>query len=166
MATFECGLTFEGFSEIISKVKSNVVQVATTLVRQEAEDILREIVANDYGTGMTAHGYVKTGEMSQAVSAKEVTTTSRSVSFVVTIDSEMLGLYKNEAGKLNTHMGINGEDFREGLPIALDQGSSGSPIYNHAGTHYMDKAYAIMLKKLIQTLANGLRSKGFEVVIG
>lgn len=166
MTTFECGLTFEGFSEIVARVKSNVGQVATTLVRQEAEDILREIVANDYGTGITAHGYVKTGEMSQAVSVQEVTTTTRSVSFVVTINSEMLGLYRNEAGKLNTHMGVSGEDFREGLPIALDQGSSGSPIYNHAGSHYMDKAYAIMLKKLIQTLAGALRSRGFEVVIG
>lgn len=150
----------------VGKLKGDVVSVTLSMVRKTAEEILHELLATEFPAGKTTNFYTSVGEMADCVDVKDVHSSATQVSFTVYINSSKLSMVQMPQGKLNVHSGVSGQDFREGLPIALDSGSSGSPIYNHPAHHYMDRAAQQMSHKLIQSLAAGLTARGYECHIG
>ena len=165
MAEFELDLkfTFENVKEIISKVEKNVTEIVLGEVRATAQEILTDILTRMYPPGYSSIYYFRTGEIADCVDIKNIVKLGDSVSFEVYLNSDRLNAYEIEGNMLNAHMDIHGNDFREGLPFVLDQGSSGSPIYNHPGRHFMVTAEGIMDNKLSKILASGLRARGFKV---
>lgn len=160
---FDLKFTFENVKEIISKVENDVAAIVLSEVRMVAQEILTDILTRLYPPGYSSVYYFRTGEIADCVDVKNVIKSGDSVSFEVYLNSDKLSAYEVEGDMLNVHMDIHGNDFREGLPFVLDQGSSGSPIYNHPGRHFMDTARGIMDDRLSKVLASGLRARGFKV---
>lgn len=158
-------MTFENVQEIASKVKNNVAEVVLGEVRMAAQEILTDILTQLYPPGYSSIYYFRTGEIADSVDVKNVVKAGDTVSFEVYLNAEKLNAYKVEGDMLNAHMDVHGNDFREQLPFVLDQGSSGSPIYNHPGRHFMDTAAGVMDNRLAKILASELRSRGFKVTM-
>lgn len=163
MAELEGSITYEGIQEIVNNIRSNVEEVVSTLVRLSAEEILKEILTRDFPAGVTSKYYVRSGEMADTVHTK-MTSTGNTVSFLVYIDSRELGMYPPLPKQWGHHVDIHGNDFRDGLPIVLDQGGNSS-LYAQPARHFMQAGQTIMSGTLAKVLANGLRAKGFQVVI-
>jgi len=160
---FNLNFTFENVKEIISKVENDVAAIVLSEVRMAAQEILTDILARLYPPGYSSIYYFRTGEIADCVDVKNVVKSGETVSFEVYLNSDKLSAYEVEGDMLNVHMDIYGNDFREDLPFVLDQGSSGSPIYNHPGRHFMDTASGVMDDRLSRILASGLRARGFKV---
>ncbi|MFT8556550.1 MAG: hypothetical protein ABF991_00715 [Liquorilactobacillus hordei] len=163
MGELEGKITFDGISKIISQIDKGVEEVVTVMVRRAAEEILKEILTRDFPAGAVSEYYVRSGEMADTVKTR-MTSMGRNVSFLVYIDSNELGMYPPLPHQWGHHMDVHGNDFRQGLPIVLDQGGHSS-IYAQPARHFMEQGFTQMIPKLILVLAEGLRSRGFETVI-
>lgn len=158
-------ISIDDIGGFVDRVKGDVTSIALSVVRNEAKKILHDILDHEFYAGRSTQYYSRTGEMADAVDIKDVSSSSRQISFTVYIDTSRLSMVTGSEGRLGAHMGVNGEDFRAGLPIALDQGSS-SPIYSHPAHNFMEQAHGEMTGKLIQLLASGLTARGYNCYIG
>lgn len=161
----EGSITYEGIQQVISQIHVGVMEAMQGMVRKAAQDILHDILEQEYPSGIYSEYYTTTGEMADTVQVTDVQMGTSVASFAVYIDSTRLNMTFNPH-MLNAHADIHGDDFREGLVHVLDTGAFGSPIYNNPGSHYMDRAGQEMESKLPEMLAQGLRAQGFEVMVG
>lgn len=150
----------------IDRLKGDIISVTLSTVRKQAEEILHDILQTEFPAGKSTAFYTSVGQMADCVDIKDVHSSGGGVGFTVYIDSTRLSMIQMPTGQLNVHMGVKGQDFTAGLPIALDEGSSGSKIYNHPAHHFMDKAAEQMNHRLIHTLASGLTARGYDCSIG
>ena len=162
----EGSITYEGIQQVISQIHVGVMEALQGMVRKAAQDILHDILEQDYPSGIYSEYYTTTGEMADTVQVTDVQMGGSIASFKVWIDSSRLNMTFNPCG-FNAHASLNGDDFREGLVDILDTGvKQGNPIVWHSGTNYMNRGSVEMENKLPNMLAQGLRAQGFTVTMG
>ena len=113
--------------------------------------------------------YVPTYDFVNAVEISDFKIGNNRATFSVIINASKMQIQIRE-GQLSAHAGVPNkqgerEDFRELLIPTLNDGSSGSPIYNFKGYHFFEKAEDDMDRNLILVMAKALRAKGWKVSI-
>lgn len=111
--------------------------------------------------------YRQTRDLLGAVEISNLKIGKQMATFSVIINAKKMGIEMRHPD-LNAHAsaGKNGKDFREQLIEVLDEGTKTfSPIYMHPAHGFFDMAYDDMDKKIIMSMAQSLRSKGYKVDI-
>jgi len=106
--------------------------------------------------------YDRTYELLRAVSIDNVNVGHSQATFEIIIDPNKMGLYPSTKDSWGKHQGLSGQDFREGLIVALDKGSS-SPIYSHPAHGFFDKASDGLEIKIVKAMATDLKANGWDV---
>lgn len=151
-------IDISGLENMAGKIKSVSVSTLQTQIRSLAESILREILASDYPARSTPW-YTGTGEMADAVMVE-----GSGTNLHIWIDGSRLSMAITPEDMFNINASIKGEDFRQGLPVVLNDGGGG--IVSHDGTYYMERAYAQYKARFVHILASALRGAGFDVSEG
>lgn len=154
-------MTLDNFaSQVVGDIQLSIV----TDVKQVAQDAL--IDALNKTVYLRQKQYRQTKDLLGAVEVSDMKIGNKKATFTVTINASRLQIEMRHP-KLNAHAsaGADGRDFREQLIGVLDKGSSGSPIYNHEGYGFFDKAADDMDSSMIQAMADALRRKGYDVSI-
>lgn len=149
------GLGAKLASDVRSIVEGEVYNICEKALR---DNINATVYAGSGGSGM----YARTMDIMNAVDIIEKSSSATHVSFKVVINPVKIGI-EMRPNALNAHAGVNGEDFREGIIDALDNGSSGSPIFNHPAHNFFDKTHAELDSALVVIIANALRGRGWDV---
>ena len=146
---------------LASKLRSDVKSSIEKKVFNICEEALRKSVMMTVYSGKPVM-YDRTYELLRAVSIDNVNVGHSQATFEIIIDPNKMGLYPSTKDSWGKHQGLSGQDFREGLIVALDQGSS-SPMYSHPAHGFFDKAESGLESKIVKAMATDLKANGWEV---
>ena len=146
---------------LASKLRADVKSSIEKKVFKVCEDALRKSVMETVYSGKPVM-YDRTYELLRAVSIDNVNVGHSQATFEIIIDPNKMGLYPSTKDSWGKHQGLSGQDFREGLIVALDQGSS-SPMYSHPAHGFFDKAYDGLEIKIVKAMATDLKANGWDV---
>lgn len=157
-------------SEAAAKLRADVQSTIQGEVFRTCEETLRKHVMSDIYGGYSPSYYSRTMGLLNAVEVSPKSVGHSSTNFEVKINASKLGMTPAEEGaprfgSWGVHMGFSGQDFREGVIAAMENGSS-SPYFSHAGRGFYAKTEAELNSKLVQIMASSLRGKGWDVSIG
>ena len=142
--------------DIYSVVEGEVYNICEKALRDEVNRTV-------YAGGGDGRYYNRTMGILNAIEIVEKHRSSTSISFKVIINPARIGIEITSPDMLNAHADVYGQDFRTGLIPTLDEGSSGSTVYNFSGYHFFDSTYQNLDSKLIGVMASALSSKGWDV---
>ena len=148
-------------SGLASKLRADVKSSIEKKVFKICEEALRKSVMMTVYSGKPVM-YDRTYELLRAVSIDNVNVGHSQATFEIIIDPNKMGLYPSTKDSWGKHQGLSGQDFREGLIVALDQGSS-SPMYSHPAHGFFDKAYDGLEIKIVKAMATDLKANGWDV---
>lgn len=146
-----------------SKLANDIRDTIKSDVSRDAEEAL--IQAINQTVYRHKSSYSPLYSLLDAVEVTDLKIGTKQATFSVIVNASKMGVDYRQPERWNANLDMYGNDFREGLIPTLEEGSSGSPFYNHAGYHFYEKAAADLDKTLIQTMANGLRARGWKVSI-
>ena len=146
---------------LASKLRADVKSSIEKKVFKICEEALRKSVMMTVYSGKPVM-YDRTYELLRAVSIDNVNVGHSQATFEIIIDPNKMGLYPSTKDSWGKHQGLSGQDFREGLIVALDQGSS-SPMYSHPAHGFFDKAYDGLEIKIVKAMATDLKANGWDV---
>ena len=146
---------------LASKLRADVKSSIEKKVFKICEEALRKSVMMTVYSGKPVM-YDRTYELLRAVSIDNVNVGNSQATFEIIIDPNKMGLYPSTKDSWGKHQGLSGQDFREGLIVALDQGSS-SPMYSHPAHGFFDKAYDGLEIKIVKAMATDLKANGWDV---
>lgn len=149
-------------SVIASKLVADIANTIETDVKQTCEEALMRAIMKSVYSGHTPKMYIQTHEFVNAVEVMNISVGGGRASFDVTINASKMSASPPSGGNWGTHMGMNGEDFRSGLIEGLDQGTSGSPYYNHPAYNFFDSTSTVLNMKLVQVMVSALRGRGWD----
>ena len=146
---------------LASKLRADVKSSIEKKVFKICEEALRKSVMMTVYSGKPVM-YDRTYELLRAVSIDNVNVGHSQATFEIIIDPNKMGLYPSTKDSWGKHQGLSGQDFREGLIVALDQGSS-SPMYSHPAHGFFDKAEIGLESKIVKAMATDLKANGWDV---
>ena len=146
---------------LASKLRADVKSSIEKKVFKICEEALRKSVMMTVYSGKPVM-YDRTYELLRAVSIDNVNVGHSQATFEIIIDPNKMGLYPSTKDSWGKHQGLSGQDFREGLIVALDQGSS-SPMYSHPAYGFFDKASDGLEIKIVKAMATDLKANGWDV---
>ena len=146
---------------LASKLRADVKSSIEKKVFKICEEALRKSVMMTVYSGKPVM-YDRTYELLRAVSIDNVNVGHSQATFEIIIDPNKMGLYPSTKDSWGKHQGLSGQDFREGLIVALDQGSS-SPMYSHHAHGFFDKASDGLEIKIVKAMATDLKANGWDV---
>ena len=146
---------------LASKLRADVKSSIEKKVFKICEEALRKSVMMTVYSGKPVM-YDRTYELLRAVSIDNVNVGHYQATFEIIIDPNKMGLYPSTKDSWGKHQGLSGQDFREGLIVALDQGSS-SPMYSHPAHGFFDKAESGLESKIVKAMATDLKANGWDV---
>lgn len=128
-----------------------------------ATEALKEAIASTVYSG-GGKMYQNTYQLLSAVEVSDLEMSSGTAEFEVRIDSGRLNHvpYRPHWPAYGS-MGTTGWNDDDGIIHTLDQGSDGSPFYNHPAHNFFKQAEANMDGQLVSAMARGLASRGYEV---
>lgn len=132
-------------------------------IKSVAEEALRSAINST--VYLQKKSYRPTYGFLNAVEIMDLKIGTKVATFRIGINASKMGVETRMPNEWNVHEGMKNQDFREGLIDTLDQGSSGSPYFNHAGYGFFDMAADDLDKSMIQAMASSLRNKGYKVEI-
>lgn len=143
----------------------DIVDVITNEVKDEAEKALIKHVNKEVYMRPNSRYYDRTFELKDAIEIRNFRTSGGRASFEIGFNNGRIQTHKVAAGKLNAHTGVK-KDFRNGIDGFLDtleNGASGSPIYNSPALGFVDKTYEDLIDNLVLVMGRALSAKGWEV---
>ena len=146
---------------LASKLRADVKSSIEKKVFKICEEALMKSVMMTVYSGKPVM-YDRTYELLRAVSIDNVNVGHSQATFEIIIDPNKMGLYPSTKDSWGKHQGLSGQDFREGLIVALDQGSS-SPMYSHPAHGFFDKASDGLEIKIVKAMATDLKANGWDV---
>jgi hypothetical protein len=113
--------------------------------------------------------YDRTFELLESITLSPTSIKGNQFSVRIYYDTDKMNTYDSENGMLSKHKShISGEDSRVMLPYWIEEGTSGSPIYNMPRTNVVGdlKDRLIDDKALLQHFESALKKRGYDVIVG
>lgn len=145
------------------RLVSDIADTITREVFTAAEEALREAIAETVYTRRNKM-YQNTGQFINAVQVSDIRMGNGVAEFEIIINTGRLSVVPNRPdwpayGSITS----NGWDDKDGIVETLDQGSDGSPHFNHQGYGFFEKAEGKLDSSLIKIMAQGLVSRGYKI---
>lgn len=164
---FKAEVSEINISGLQSQLKSDIESAVRDELQTETYRVFEQTIMSVLGSGTKGIGesYANTHQMVNAVDIKVTTVGSGRAEFELWMNPDNINIipYSSTYPLLGAYGGVHGEDAREIVLKALDTGSSGSPIYNHQGTGYMEEAYTNVDTIAPRVLATAISNKGWNV---
>lgn len=112
--------------------------------------------------------YSRTFELLNAIEIRDFKVTQKRASFTLGFNNNKIQPSINPNPRmLNWHTGVKGgfDAGIDGFIDTLENGASGSPIYNHPAHGFMDKTASELEKTMVRVMANALKRRGWKVSI-
>lgn len=152
-------------SKVVGDIQLSIVMDVKQVAQQALIDALNKTVY------LQQKQYRQTKDLLGAVEVSNMKIGHTKATFSVIINASRMQVEMRHP-ELNAHAsaGKDGKDFREELIGVLDKGTGAetgrmSPIYNHEGYGFFEKAYQDMDANLIVAMAKALKRKGYKVEI-
>lgn len=150
----------------VEQYASRLARVIQRAIRKDVLTIAEEAMKDAIATTVYASSgvmYRQTMDLLSAVEISKVSISGGRATFEVGINPGALKPEIRMPGEWNAHAGMDGSAFQEGLVHTLDEGSSGSPYYNHEGYHFFDKAEETMEDDILDAMIGALRQSGYNI---
>lgn len=159
-------LNIEGLQK---EILADIEALVRGRVKDACENIMKKIITKNVYNRMTNSSgayYTRTYDFVNAVEVSDITRSGNTVRFTVGINAGKLRPSSGGRGELAQHQSeVTGNSFQEGLIVTIDEGSSGSPIYNWKATHFMDDTFNELDEQIISELVSGLKGYGWDAYI-
>lgn len=152
-------ISIDDLGDIISEIRSVSIAALQGIIRNRADEILREFVAMDAGMRSGGSSYVPTRELADAIMI-----TGGGTSLHIEMDGARMGMIAPSPGTWGAHMGVSGQAFNTEMPAYLNYGGGG--LVSHPGSGYFEKTFGVYEAEFVHMLADALRGAGFDVSEG
>lgn len=143
----------------------DIVNVIQNEVREAAEKALFDHVNKTVYASPQGSYYDRTFELLDAVEIRNFKVSNKVATFQIGFNNERIRTHITQRGKLNSHTGVNG-GFKSGIDGFLDtmeNGGSGSPIFNSPAHGFVDGAYKDLVESLVFVMGRAMTAKGWSV---
>lgn len=158
-------MSLENYANMLTEDIKEAVRFEVIETAREA--LINHVNATVYASRGSSY-YDRTFELLEAIEIRDFRVTSSRATFTLGFNNSRIHPYVNPSeAKLNWHTGV-AEDFNygiDGLLDTLENGSSGSPIYNSPAHGFMDKTYNELASTLVKTMGSALSRRGWKVTI-
>lgn len=158
-------MSLENYANMLTEDIKEAVRFEVIDTAREA--LIKHVNATVYA-GRSSPYYDRTFELLEAIEIRDFKVGSGRATFTLGFNNSRIHPYVNTSEtKLNWHTGVT-EDFNYGIDGFLDtleNGASGSPIYNSPAHGFMDKTYNELANTLVQAMGSALSRRGWKVTI-
>lgn len=143
----------------------DIVSAIEDEVREAAEKALFDHVNKSVYASPQGSYYDRTFELLDAVEIRNFKVSNRIATFEIGFNNERIRTHTTQRGKLNAHTGVK-SNFKSGIDGFLDtmeNGGSGSPIFNPPAHGFVDGAYKDLVESLVVVMGRAMTAKGWSV---
>lgn len=152
-------------SDLQGKLRSDIHSAVLGEVRAYCEKVLRKHIMQSVYAGGSSQYYARTYQFVNAVDVMDVKANGSYVSFRVGINPAHIGQASSISGRLNTHMGVSGQDMRGGIAEVLNEGIGSKIVPNRKAAKFFESAHSEMDANIANMLVGALRARGWDAYI-
>jgi len=149
---------FASIARIEAKYKKAARDALLNKIRPRVKEALQKNIDDTVYSNPESDWYVRSYAMRTSVEG--YITADNDMETVMSIfpdPKKMVGFYIQDYAKYGSIASPNRNDNRDMIVEWLNEGTSGSPIYNHKGHHFMDKTFDETNKIVKEELAKAFK---------